>query len=124
VLREPHVPFLTCSFQYINGRPVTLIHQPTQCSLAGVERQGGRDLPAVDELRQDGLADRRGQWARCIARRIRPQPPVFPIMWRMLLTTTGACLRTAAAVFEFGVRTDVAERKYVRINARVALNSG
>jgi hypothetical protein len=29
----------------------------------GIERQGGRDLPAVDELRQDGLAESRRQWA-------------------------------------------------------------
>jgi hypothetical protein len=32
-------------FQYINGRPVTLIHQPTQCSLAGLIGRVGVTFP-------------------------------------------------------------------------------
>jgi hypothetical protein len=32
-------------FQYINGRPVTLIHQPTQCSLAGFSGRVGVTFP-------------------------------------------------------------------------------
>jgi hypothetical protein len=32
-------------FQYINGRPVTLIHQPTQCSLAGLSGRVGVTFP-------------------------------------------------------------------------------
>src|SRR5215831_21031868 len=59
VLREPHVPL-----QHVipvHQRQAGYFDPPANPTfLGGIERQGGRDLPAVDELRQDGLAESGG----------------------------------------------------------------